>query len=103
LELKELESDGLSIADPVERRTKNVKLDGRDEPKDSTDAAPKAGQGRSSSLRHVDERTLVVTDKANGNVRVTEEFVLSADLKVLTMTVHASALARPYVLVFQRA
>ena len=100
LELKEFQRDGLSIADPVERRTKNVKLEGQGEPKDSADAAPNAG--RISTLRHVDERTLVVTDKVNGKAAVTEEFVLSADSKVLTMTVHAASLARPYVLVFQR-
>jgi len=100
LELNEFQGDGLSIADPVERRTKNAKLEGQDEPEDSADATSNAG--RVSTLRHVDERTLVVTDKANGKAAVTEEFVLSADLKVLTMTVHAAALARPYVLVFQR-
>jgi len=98
MELKELESDGLSIADPVERRTKSVKIEGQDEPKESD-----AGQGRSSSFRHMDEHTLIVTDKVNGKATVTEELVLSADLKVLTMTVRAAALARPYVLVFQRA
>jgi hypothetical protein len=98
LELNEFQGDGLSIADPVEHRTKDLKLEGQDEPKDSDDAAPNAG--RVSSFRHVDERTLVITDKVNGKPRVTEEFVLSADLKVLTMTVHAAALARPYVLVF---
>ena len=100
LELNALQGDGLSIADPVERRTRDVKLDSTDEPKDSADAA---NAGRVSSFRHMDERTLVVTDKTDGKVRVTEEFVLSTDLKILTMTVHAVALARPYVLVFQRA
>jgi hypothetical protein len=102
LELKEFQSDGLYIIDPVEHRTKSAKLEGQDEPKDSADATSNAGQSRSSSFRHVDERTMVVTDKTNGKVRVTEEFVLSPDLKVLTMTVHAVSLVRPYVLVFRR-
>lgn len=102
LELKQFQNDGLSIADPVERRTKNAKLDGRDESKDSAATATNETEGRSSSLRHVDERTLVVTDKVNGKASVTEEFVLSADATMLTMTVRAASLARPYVLVFER-
>jgi hypothetical protein len=103
VELKDFQGDGLTIADPVERRTKNVKLDGPDEPKNTADAATNAGAVRSSSLRHVDAHTLVVTDKVNGKATVTEEFVLSADSKVLTMTVHAAALAKPFVLVFERS
>ena len=102
LELKEFQGGGLAMVDPVERRTKNLKLDGQDQSGDTADSAASAGRGSSSSFRRVDERTPVVTDKVDGKVRVTEEFVLSADLKVLTMTVHAAALARPYVLVFQR-
>jgi len=100
LDVNELQGGGLSISDPVEHRTKTVKPDGSDAPNDAV--PPNAGQSRSSSFRRVNERTLVVTDKVNGKATVAEEFVLSADGKVLTMTVHAASLARPYVLVFQR-
>jgi len=102
LELQEFQGDGLSIVDPVERRTRSAKVEGQVEPSGSANARSNADQGRSSSFRHVDEHTMVVTDKTHGKVTVTEEFVLSADLKVLTMTVHAVSLVRPYVLVFRR-
>ena len=102
LEVKALPGDSLSIADPVERRTKHLALDGQADSTDSAAAAPNAGGGVTSSLRRVNEQTLVVTDEVNGKTAVTEEFVLSADRQQLTMTVHASSLKRPYVLVFER-
>jgi len=50
----------------------------------------------------VDERTLVMTDKAGGKVRDTEEIDLSADLKTLTITVHITGRDKPNVMVFER-
>jgi hypothetical protein len=51
----------------------------------------------------VDERTLVITDKADGKVvSDTEEIGLSADLKTLTMTVHIAGRDKPNVMVFER-
>jgi hypothetical protein len=50
----------------------------------------------------VAEHTLVVTDEYDGKVRVTEEFVLSTDLRTLTMTVHIAGGDKPDVLVFER-
>lgn len=102
MEVKALQGDGLSISDPLEHRTKNLRFDDRGYPKGSSSAGSKASRGLSSSLRRVDERTLVVTDKYNGKEAVTEEFVLSTDLKVLTMTAHSAGRQRPYVLVFER-
>lgn len=99
LEVKEVPGDGLSIADPLEQRTKNVTVEGKDDP--STQGTT-AGQGASSSFRRVAERTLVVTDRYNGKVALTEELVLSIDLKTLTMTVHVVGRDKPDVLVFER-
>jgi hypothetical protein len=50
----------------------------------------------------VDERTLVITDKAGANVTDTEDVGLSADLKTLTMTVHIPGHDKPNVMVFER-
>lgn len=79
LEVKEYEGDGLSLTDPVEHDTKNMKLDGNDYPQ---------GPHTSSSLRRVDEHTLEMTEKGNGKVYVTREIKVSPDGKTLTMTLH---------------
>lgn len=63
---------------------------------------PNARQGAASSIRRVDERTLVITDKAGDKVTDTEDVALSADLKTLTITVHVVGRDKPNVLVFER-
>ena len=98
IQLKEFQGDGLSLIIPSENTTKNLKLDGKDYPKEG----PNADKGASSSTRKVDERTLVITDKAGGKVVATEEIALSADLKTLTMTVHIAGRDKPNVMVFER-
>ncbi len=98
MQVKELQGDGLSLITPSQHQTKNVKLDGKDHPKEG----PNADRGASYSARRVDERTLVITDKANGMVKDTEELGLSADLKTLTLTVHVRGREKPTVLVFER-
>ena len=99
LSVKEFQGEGLSFIFPSEHKTKNVKFDGKDYPNEGQNA----GRGASSSLRRVDERALVITDKANGKVTDTEEVGLSADLKILTLTVHVAGSNKPVVLVFDRA
>ena len=78
-------------------RRRNVKFDGKDYP----NAGPNAGRA-SSSIERVDERTLVITDKADGKVTDTQQVGLSADLKTLTITVRVPGGAKPTVLVFDR-
>lgn len=99
LEVKEFEGDGLSFVDPLARRTKNLKFDGKDYP---PNVAPNAGRGVLSSIRRVDERTLVITNRYEGKVASTEEFALSPDLTTLTMTVHIVGRDKPDVFVFER-
>jgi len=96
--VKEFQGDGLSFITPSEQETKNVKFDGKEYPNEG----PNADRGASSSIRRVDERTLVITDKAGGKVRDTEEVELSADLKALTLTVHIAGRGKPNVMVFER-
>jgi hypothetical protein len=96
LELKEFQGDGLTIVDPLARKTRNLKFDG------NPNEGANAGRGVSSSIRRVDERTLVITNKYDGKVANTEEFALSTDLKTLTMTVHIAGRDKPDVLVFER-
>jgi hypothetical protein len=99
LEVKEFQGDGLSFVDPLARRTKKLKFDGKDYP---ANEVPNTGRGVSSSIRRVDERTLMITNKYDGKAASTEEFALSTDLKTLTMTVHIVGRDKPDVLTFER-
>jgi len=83
---------------PLEKKTQDVKFDGKEYPNEG----PAGKQGASSSAQRVDERTLVITDKANGKVTDTERIELSADLKTLTITAHIPGSDKPSVMVFER-
>jgi hypothetical protein len=98
IQVKEFQGGGLSFITPSARRTRNMKFDGKDYPNEG----PNLGRGASSSIQRVDEHTLVITDKAAGNVSDTEEIALSADLKTLKMTVHLPGRDKPNVMVFER-
>ena len=97
-EVKEYEGDGLSFIVPSEHETKNVKFDGKDYP----NAGAGRAAGATSSIRRVDERNLVMTNKADGKVIETDEIGLSADLKTLTITKHIPGHDKPIVMVFER-
>lgn len=99
MEVKAFGGDGLSFATPATGKTKNVAFDGKDYPNEG----PKAVRGATSSIRRVDEHTLVITDKYEGKVVDTEDVVLSSDLRTLTMTVHIAGREQPNVLVFERS
>ena len=101
MQIKDFQGDGLSFTTPWEQKTKNLKLDGKDYP-DYPNAEPNANRGVSSSIRRVDERTLVITDKAGGKVRDTEDFALSDDQKTLTVTLRIPGRDKPYVMVFEQ-
>jgi hypothetical protein len=99
LEVKAFQDGGLSFRDPVARRTKNLTFDGADF---HANADPRAEASVASSLRRVNDHTVVITNKYEGKVTSTEEFSLSTDLTMLTMTVHVVGRDRPYVLMFER-
>lgn len=98
LQVKAYQGDGLSFIFTTEQKTRNLKLDGKDYPKEGSNASP----GSSFSSRRVDEHTLEMTDKAGGKVIDTREIRVSPDGKTLTMTVHAPGRREPDVLVFDR-
>jgi hypothetical protein len=98
LQVKAFQGDGLSFITLVEKKTQDVKFDG----KDYRNEGPAGDRGASSSAQRVDERTLVITDKANGKVTDTETIGLSADLKTLTITTHVPGSDKPSVMVFDR-
>ena len=100
LSVKAFQGDGLSFVDPLLKRTRSLKAGGKEY---SPDDGSHAGRGAaSSSVRRVDERTVLVTDKRDGKVTDTERFMLSNDLKTLTMTVAVVGHDKPIVLLFER-
>jgi hypothetical protein len=98
LQVTAYEGDGLAFDNPFEQITRKLKFDGRDYPREGANAGP----GAFASVRRVDARRLVITDKRNGKVTDTQEVGLSADLKTLTITQRIVGQDRPNVFVFRR-
>jgi hypothetical protein len=98
LQVKAYQGDGLSFVFTTQKETKNLKLDGKEYPREG----PNANPGSSISSRRVDEHTLEMTAKAGGKVTDAWEIRLSPDGKTLTMTVHGPHRNEPTVLVFDR-
>jgi hypothetical protein len=82
LKVEPYEGDGLSIIDPTDGLTMNVKFDGKDHPSGGSNAP----QGFTASAHRADQRTMEVTGKVNGRAALTQLMALSSDLKTLTVT-----------------
>jgi len=98
IEVKAFDGDGLSFINPSDHQTTSAKFDGKDYP----NQGPGAERGVTSSMRQVDERTLMMTNKADGKVIETDQIGLSADRKTLTITKHIPGHDKPIVMVFKR-
>jgi hypothetical protein len=98
LQIQPYEGEGFSFINPSEGSMKNMKLDGKDYPRQGRYVAP----GSVSSGRRVNERTLDLTDKIKGRIVDTQQIELSHDLKSLTITMHPSGQSKPNIFVFDR-
>lgn len=103
LKVQPYEGDGLSFTTSQGEtasggETRNVKFDGKDYP----NTGPNARAGSTSTARPVNEDTLEITGKFNGKITSTRQVQLSADRKILTMTVHVPGRREPDILVFER-
>ena len=96
LQIQVYEGDRLSFITPG--KTRNIKFDGKDYPTLGSKVAPNSA----SSGRRVDERSLEIAEKVQGEIRDTEQIELSPNLKTLTMTVHPVGQNKPNILVFNR-
>jgi hypothetical protein len=96
MNVRPYEGAGLSLGIPAEGYTKNVTFDGRDHPD------PGSQNGRVTSARRVNERTVELTEKRGDKVVRTQEIGISEDGKTLTMTLRVPARTDPTVLVFDR-
>jgi hypothetical protein len=99
LQIQSYEADGLSIFGPEGQITQSVKFDGNDYP----DVGPDAPPGLVSSGRRVNERSLELTRKYKGKLIDTSQFELSADLKILTLSIVLAGETKPRnIFVFDR-
>jgi hypothetical protein len=98
IKIQPYEADGLSVISPSADKPKNLSFDGKDYPDLSSNASP----GSTYSARRVSERALELTDKLNGTIVDTRQYMLSSDLKTLTLTIHKTGTRSPTVLVFER-
>jgi len=92
------ESDGLSFVTPAESDTLSMKFDD----KDYSETGPNVAPGSVSSGHRVNEHTLEVTDKVQGQVMDTTQFKVSADGKTLTLTVHEKGQSKPLVFIYEK-
>ena len=95
LHVKAFQGDGLSFVIPAEKLTQNLRFDREDHPRGEN--VRRGG----SSVRRMDDRTVVITSTHNRKATATEEIRLSTDLEMLTMTLHPTA-STPTVMVFKR-
>jgi hypothetical protein len=98
LQIQPYEGDGYSLTNSDEGSPKNLKLDGKDYPREGKYVP----SGSTSSGRLVNESALELTDKINGRITDTQQIQLSPDLKTLTVTMHPSGQSKPNVFVFDR-
>ena len=82
-EIEAYEGDGLTFTTAAYHDTLSMKFDG----KDYEEKGPTVAPGSASSGKRIDAHTLAVTDKVKGQVMDHTKFQVSADGKVLTLTV----------------
>jgi len=97
MHVKAFEGDGLAFVTPGGGGTRNVKFDGKDYA--NTGAVV---DGLASSARRLNDRTVEISDKANGKVRDTQQVTVSEDGKTLTLTTRIVGSPDPQVMVFDR-
>jgi hypothetical protein len=98
LKIQPYEKVGLAIISPLSDKPKNLSFDGKDYPNLSSNAAA----GSTYSARRASERTVEITDKLDGKAVDTQQYMLSYDLKTLTLTIRKTGTQTPNILVFDR-
>lgn len=99
LGVKVYEGDGLSLIDPSDSLTMNLKFDSKDYP----NQGPYLPPGYTNSSRRVNDRTVEITDKVNGKTVSTRHMELSSDLKTLTIAlISAGQSDAKYLWVFEQ-
>jgi hypothetical protein len=98
IRIQPYDGGGLALISPYSDKPRNLVFDGKDYPNMSSNASP----GSAYSARRVSDHIVEFTDKLNGKIMDTQQLMLSADGKTLTLTVHKAGMRLPNVLVFDR-
>lgn len=98
IKIRPYAGDGLSIISPTSDRPKNLSFDGKDYP----NLASNAIAGSTYFARRIDGHTVEISNKLNGKLVDTQQYVLSSDLKTLTLTVHKPGTRPSNTFVFER-
>lgn len=98
LTIRPYDDGGLSLSSTASDKPKNLSFDGKDYP----DLSSNAATGATYSARRVSERSLEVTDKLDGKIVDTRQYLLSSDLKTMTLTIRQTGRRTPNILVFER-
>ena len=91
-------ADGLSLVPTTSDKPKDLTFDGKDYPNLSSNAPP----GTTYSARRVSESSFELTDKLDGKVMDTRQYVLSSDHNTLTVSLLRNGMHTPSILVFER-
>jgi phosphatidylserine/phosphatidylglycerophosphate/cardiolipin synthase-like enzyme len=98
VEVKPFQDDGLSFINAGGQVVQSLHFDGKDYP-GSGSGAP---QGYTSSGHRINDRAIDRIDKVNGKTLYAQQIEVSADGKILTMTVHIPGRDKPDIMVFNR-
>ena len=98
IEIHLFQTDGLSFTNSAAQITQSLQFDGQNYPGSGANLPA----GYASSGRRVNDHTVERADKIKDNVLYTQQIEVSADGKILTMTVHAPGRDKPDVMVFDR-
>lgn len=98
LKFQPYDGNGLSLISPYSDKPKNLSFDGKDYPNLSSNSSP----GSAYAARRTSDRAMEITNKLNGKVVDTQQYMLSADLKTLTLTIYKTGEHTPSVWVFER-
>lgn len=91
-EIAAYEGDGLTFDTPAYQDTLSMKFDG----KNYAEKGPNVAAGSTSSGKRLNSHTLDITDKVKGEVMDYTKYMISADGKTMTLTVHE--VGQPHVL-----
>jgi hypothetical protein len=98
IKIETYDSNGLSLINPAQKMTQNLKFDGHD----YAAQGPNLPDGYACSAHRLSDRSFQMTRKIKDKVLDTQDVKVSADGKTLSMTIHIPGRTKPDVQVFDR-
>jgi hypothetical protein len=98
MQIQTYEEDGLSLINPAQKMTQNLKFDD----KDYAAQGPNLPAGYACSAHRLSDRSFEMTRKIDGKLLETQQIEVSPDGATLTMTIHIPGRSKPNIQVFDR-